>query len=392
MTVGLLSFGTSSIPPYLGSVATRTAIPTGAGGGGADMQFNCRTGHFMRASTSAMAVGFANFFMQDNVLGNGQLVKASIEYPAGTFQRVTWGGNATLTVSQTITLSDLMPISIPKGNQFWIRYFVDGTPAGGCPLGREYAKNLSMGDAIELAASGLSDRTMSGSVPDNGDPQTNFQSPLLVGYITEPSVAIIGDSIAYGNNDLGDTTGDVGAVARAIGAHFGYTNSAVPGDQATQYLALHTYRAQLAQYCSHIFLQYGTNDFFLGHRTAAQLASDLAGIRALFPGKPFIQSTISPNTSTPGNPDHWTTLGGQVVLDATDEAQRVIYNDSVRAGISGVTHFNEAADVMESSRNSGKWKVDGSTLNLSTSDGIHPSPLVYQNLISTINTAWFTYP
>jgi hypothetical protein len=76
-----------------------------------------------------------------------------------------------------------------------------------------------------------------------------------------------------------------------------------------------------------------------------------------------ILGTIEPNSSST---DDFETLSGQVV--AGTSAQRTLFNDMVRAGIT--ERYFDIADAVESRRNSGKWKVTGEPFAY-VADGVH---------------------
>lgn len=116
--------------------------------------------------------------------------------------------------------------------------------------------------------------------------------------------------------------------------------------------------------------------------------------------KPGGQSTITPWTT---NTDNWATLANQTVKPF--EAIRVALNERLRAGapmttahvattagaadaiyVSQTGHpirvIFDAADKMESSRNSGKFRVD---LGQPTADGVHMSGPLHEVGATAIN-------
>ena len=54
------------------------------------------------------------------------------------------------------------------------------------------------------------------------------------------------------------------------------------------------------------------------------------------------------------------------------DARRTGLNDELRGGLTGLEGYFDVADAIETSRNSGIWKVTGSA-NGYTADGIHPN-------------------
>jgi hypothetical protein len=68
---------------------------------------------------------------------------------------------------------------------------------------------------------------------------------------------------------------------------------------------------------------------------------------------------------------------------AATEANRVSLNTWLRTVPSPLTGVVEIADVFETARNSGLWKVNG-TANYYTTDGIHPSALGHTDAAAVI--------
>lgn len=64
---------------------------------------------------------------------------------------------------------------------------------------------------------------------------------------------------------------------------------------------------------------------------------------------------------------------------------------TLRAGDAGhpLVGYFETADAVETARNSGKWKVDG-TANKYTSDGVHPNALGHQTMADASVAQWPT--
>jgi hypothetical protein len=138
--------------------------------------------------------------------------------------------------------------------------------------------------------------------------------------------------------------------------------------------------------------EYGSNDIYGGGRSLAQMqAAAIAAwgkIAALGIGRIW-QCTITPRTTSS---DGWTTTANQAVVGAgTNNTVRIGFNDWMRAGAPlvdgaavvtgtpGALLAGEAghplagrldiADIAETSRNSGIWKVTGGAW---TADGTHP--------------------
>lgn len=365
--------------PPLGPVSTRASIPGKSDS--TNKQFNSRSWHIARTAISQLTIACPNWFCDgSNEVGSGgtATVFAAIEYPAATFTRVTWNSGATsVSISNSTTaFSDAISISIPNGATYYIRFFFTGAVASVRSRGLNI--DLTRGDALNTAASGLSDQTMSGTITDSGTGD-GFYPAALLAQMGGPSVAIIGDSIALGTQDTPDASGDQGIVARGIGGSFGYVNLGVGNDSAVSFLSSHALRVALAQYASTIVIQYGVNDL-VASRTSAQILADRSSIAALLPGKNIIETTITPRTTST---DSWATTGNQTVANSGQETNRVAANTSIRAGRSGFSHFAETTNVVETAQNSGIWQAPGFTL-----DGVHLKQADYITASASINTSW----
>jgi hypothetical protein len=322
----------------------------------------CRSRHTARDNLDSLRLVYANWYQSESNGGSTAAVTASVEYPIGVYTQVGFAGTgaATLTAGATVT-SDTVPVAIPDGADFFVRtYFINSTGVPINAIPGDYAN----GDACEIGTS-VDDKTMSGTIGVTNPGANLLYTPVaIIGYTTKPTFALVGDSRVIGGSDsvAGDTTGDMGCIARSIGAAYGYMNMGNGGEFAQTFIATHAKRLALAAYCSHVVVEYGINDIGSG-RTAAQVYADLQTIWGYFTGKTVIQQTITPYTSSS---DGWTTLAGQTPQSIV--AARPALNDLIRATPIATARYVEVADVVESSRNSGKWKVPGYA---DLVDGIH---------------------
>lgn len=383
----LLSFGRVATS-YIGQVSTRCYLPNDLFGGGVYKQFNSRTAHFTKQDVTNLQFIFPHFTCGASEsgptgIGNNTLF-ASIEYPAGTFTQITWSGSSSTTLvdGSLSTISDAISVTIPANTQFWIRTYQTSSVGAVVCLNPGQA---SLGDGFEKSNSGLSNKTMSGTVTAiiNND-YTYFPCAILA-TTTKSSVALIGDSRVLGFLQYYPASGDRGELATSIGPSFGYINLGVNGDKASNFVASHTNRMLLAAYCSHAVLEYGINDF-AASRTDAQVRSDLNTILGYLTGKTVFLSTVPPVSTSS---DNWATTVNQTV--ASYNAERTANNDWRRTVPSGFLACFEVADVVESARNSGKWAVDG-TASKYTPDGIHESIFAFDAILSSgnVNTSLIT--
>jgi hypothetical protein len=284
--------------PYLGQVATRSAVSNFFYA--PNTQMNSRSSHTMRSAVSSFQVVLPNWYVAHSTFtevgtGAAATITASIEYPIGTFTQIKFSGSATGTIpnGQNLT-SDPIALSIPANGQFFVRVFwqnsagtillYDGTPVG---IATDFMAENYTGEALDAAASGLSDLTMGGTITESNTYYSAFRPVAIIAMITKPSVLLLGDSRqqGYQNNVGSGSAANVpqGEWAGSIDPLFGYINAGIPADQANLFVASHANRVALGQYCSHIGCEYGINDLDLSSLTSAQLISAIQSIINLFP-------------------------------------------------------------------------------------------------------------
>jgi lysophospholipase L1-like esterase len=310
-----------------------------------------------------------NYSGSEAAPGATTAITASVEYPPGVFQQIKFSTSSSGTIPNGGALvSDYLTLTntIVNGDKFWIRCHL--VNSAGCTINVEtsgaYCDLGFMGDRYEASGTDL---TMSGDI--SFTLQNESYHPTVIAPITAPSVLILGDSVVLGvtdtvdPNSVVDPSGDRGAVARTTGPKFGYANCGFPGETATTFVSSHTQRLSLLPYCTHVIINYGTNDVFAGD-SKATIEGHLTTIYGLCTGKTVFQTTIVPRTTST---DSWATATNQTVL--SQESVRTTLNDDFRAGTfkpaGGI--FNICSPV-ETSLNSGKW-----TFPTKTDDGIHPN-------------------
>jgi lysophospholipase L1-like esterase len=373
--------------PRLGYAATRARWLEA--GSASYTQVMARTGHRAWADLSTVQLFVQNLRMSVQVpdlaefgWGAPAAVTAAIEYPEGTFTRVTFVGEVEGTIpDKDVLLSDFVDIpgGIPKGALFWVRQFWEN--ANGV-FYNEW-RDLDYGDVTEIAASGLVDKTMGGALVSSGT--YSFPPVAVLAGTDLPSVGILGDSLAAGRFDVEAPPhlGDIGTIARSLMPIVPTVNLSIPGACVnaanTHYWgALGIARTRILPYLTHIVLELGINDlagFFTGAQTSAQMqAHYVAFHQALFgigldPTAQIIQTTITPySTSTDG----WATTVNQT--PHASNAQRVATNNLIRAGLPFVDAFLELADVAEEPDDSGKFLAPPAH----TDDGLHFNVAGYQ--------------
>lgn len=358
---------------YIGQVATRCCVP--AQGSFATAGVQTRSMHFARDKIAKLKVGWGNWHhaqVAGELVGTADAtMKASIEYPAGVFHQLRWGGQTSVTISPGVTLAtDWLPVTIPRGAQFWIRRsWVGGNPQYSDD-GGEGGPEPQIGDGWQLTTSDL---TLSGSITQ----ATSFCAyPLfVVAATTRASLAILGDSRQSGLGDLSaDTSGNSGEIAKALGGSYAYINFGLPSERAANFVTAGHFalRVAVARYCSHVIGAHGFNDIAVDATALSTVQGYHQTIAAMLSPRPYYIPTIPPASN-----------GAWAAADGSDQTingaliTRVnAYNAWVRGNPLGIRPV-EVADYVElAPRGSGKWKAPGYT-----TDGTHETTFANQQIV-----------
>jgi lysophospholipase L1-like esterase len=287
-------------------------------------------------------------------------------------------------------VSDVIPLDGAAGDFIWsVTLATAGGPASAPVAGTTIPLNWTAvtanGEGGSNGTGVPTDRTLTGTVSSTQLAILAPNAVLAVGArAVVPSVAVIGDSIAMGQGDAALLT-DGGFIVRALDpALKPYVRVAKGSELAQNFVAYATSRRrrQMLQWATHAVINYGTNDIF-GGRTLAQAQADLIALWLTMwrANAKVWQTTISPRTtSTDGwistanqtkntsaqdtirqNLNNWLRAGAPV--DATRTAVAVGTSGALLAGTTGhpLAGYFEVADIIESARDSGLWKVPGVT-------------------------------
>lgn len=371
------------LKPYLGPIATGVNFPNTQNTTAA-MAAMTRKGHYARANVNNnMQLMYSNGWVDtvsNNALGvekgggNSIDVKAWIEYPLTVYTQVTFAGSTTGTIANAADmLSDPCAVVIPKGALFYTYTRVVGnsgndfpyfsTSQAGNPLFYTGAGNL--GEGCLMATSGVP--TTPGVIVDNFSGRQGFYPSAILGWTSEPTYGIIGDSRTSGVFDVADVSTDLGNLARSIGPTRGYVNCSVAGDRLSSFLKSSALRQHLLSYCTIVVDELGYNAFNQqGANNVTSVQAYKKRLAYLFNGKKYARTTLAPWTTST---DNWATTVNQTVNAATNASQ-IAYNDWAKAAGDGVVCLDIGAPV-ESSVDSGLW-LPSATQN--THEGIHESP------------------
>jgi hypothetical protein len=374
---------------FSGEVATRAQLPSGTNPATTIMS---GTWHVAKQRmVYAPQVAFANFYVLpgsgEKPMGGIASITTTIEYPVGTFTRLTYGGQVTGTIpdgSYKFTDANIkLAAVIPAGARFRIRRW-QSNPAGVTYTAFNVNVTTATGDATNLV-SGQPDLTGGGTITDGGIGFIESYPVAIIAPTTLPSVCFFGDSRAEGLADIrNDASGDGGELARFIGAGYPYISMAIPSDLITGTLAsvsnptAMVNRLKLVNHCTTVIDEYGINDINAGV-TAANVAAARATAAALFPNQQVWGTTLAPETSST---DSWATMAKQTASAATPVINA--FNALVRTGIAGEVNFIDIADAIDPGR-TGMWPLTG-VAGAITPEGLHETAAAA--LIERRSGAW----
>lgn len=317
-------------------------------------------------------------------------IKAFIEYPAGTFTPVLFGGASSGSIPAAGLLSNdpVAGLSIPAGTKFWSHTInVSGA-----------ARNMAL---LELpatsAALGVTDTTYTYS--GSGNPparpaadasNTHVAPSVITGTIAAAGASgfvVTGDSIAFGQGNIVSVgaKGGSGFISQGLDRRYSYTKWTKGGMTGVQLAAIvgnaRIIALRDACKCTDLLSEWGGGDLRDGNTVSAILAG-YQTIYAFFPGKRIGQTTVLPRTDST---DSWATVANQTPKTDGTWIDDVNLNTAIRAGLSGVTYFIESSDLASSAHDSRKWKAPP----VPATDGVHPndymaaylSECVYRSLL-----------
>ena len=351
---------------YEGVVATGCKVPTQTYS--VNKWITTASRHSARGDIHGIRVAFANWYVNDSQAevtpGSPIYMRAAIEYPRGvvTALRFAGVGNTTIAAGETKFTDWLPEITIPDGETFFIRTFAE------CPNGIIYSNHVTGYMQAGETVAGAPDYTDFSTPLQTSPFNLGFAPVAILGRTKKSSIVVLGDSIAEGYDDSTDYyRGNGGYLLRSLEEKHGVMSLAKSGDSAFKWLTNNAKRGALIQFCSHMVIEYGSNDLTSG-RSASALQADIEAIVNTYKLPTHI-CTVGPCTNSTNS---WTNAAGQTPY--ASEPQRIQFNNAVRAGtIKGVSGYFDIADALETFRNSGIWVTTG-VANYYTDDGVHPSP------------------
>lgn len=321
---------------------------------------------------------------------------------AGTTHRATFGGATKFSKSGDAkpVFSDPVAVTVRAGDTVTARLYLEATT-----VQHRAAKALG----VNPARWGEGDLTATGvGISEKSNTQKYLPTVVSLSGMTYPatvSVLGIGDSIfeSGSGNPTGYTLGVQQAGHAFLNAGRWGGSTIGTGDVGLTGLPANF---------THVLDEYAFNDL-TNEAVAKTMADKIATWAWLHAQNPALKITACTVTPYPSSTDGWTTLAGQTpgvgtVYDGLNRHQRaVVYNDWIRDGapiLNGIAApgatdpaakragqaghplagWIEIADTVESSRNSGIFRVDKGSL---TADGAHMNS-VAGDLISVPVRAW----
>lgn len=326
-------------------------------------------------------------------------IACSLEYPfnSGTRYSLLFSGVrnplTTAAAAGGYLVSDWLDLgfTIPANTSFG-SYTLQSLQSGNMSYGNVYTGGASYHEGVAYSAT-PQDLTVSGSVTDSS---SYGLGPMLI--LTEsslPSVAIWGDSIAYGTGGTaqGDSNGHCGwAALYTQRFSCGYSKFAVPSERMS-HANTTNWKRRLPIFAlsnaTHVLSNYGTNDLRVGLTTTLSAMqtvkqAELALYAQYRPGVQVIGATLLPRTNST---DSWQTTGNQTAqtnFSPLGSSVREQYNGWLRSRPAGFNAWVDPCIACEAVQNSGVWLVNG-TANYATTDGAHPTQALHAAIANSLS-------
>lgn len=356
-----------------GRLATNTFVPGGV--------ITYRTEHWASPQGNIdqirpMWIGM--YYRNDNyLLGNtgSDTIEASIEYPAGTFTRLTFGGNNQVVLTGgNAVVADACPLVIPKGERFWVRTFLAASSGGLSPR-CSYPAAPSVIGVTDGADTSGSSKLLTGTIAVSASGNVWGPSAIFgrVARAGARGFLLFGDSVQFGASDATSVgaKGGSGIFQRALDPKYPWASIAVGGATLQALVSLPTKITAIMDAMAplggptDVVANYCINDLKAG-RTVSQLKADYQTLLGLTGGR-FWPVTVGPRTTSATS--NWTvTPGDQVPRTDGQWSNHPTFNQDVRAGLPGMAGYIEGGDLYASSRDSGYWAAHSPAW---TDDGTH---------------------
>lgn len=334
--------------------------------------FTARSKHRITAPVYGLRIVWANLSSVGVETNYGALsnFECAIEYPVGTFTRVTFGGAASTSIAAGgIVESDEILVRVPAGADIYVRTYGAVTPGQACCRTQSTfgGDNDSMRVEFGTTAAPVTNKVLGGTVA-----VTNAgisMTPLaIVGLSAKPSYWVEGDSRVVGPGGLNQAPyfGEGGQIAPSLfRLGVAYTQSCRAGARVANTVASYTKRGWLIQkYFTHVIFELAVNDLDGTQAMFDYVVTNVSALRATFPGHKWIGTTITPVTT-----------GTYITLDGQTPAAKGVWRERYNAGMLanslgiGFDYVVDVNSVVEGVNSAGQkvW-LPGLTV-----DGLHES-------------------
>jgi lysophospholipase L1-like esterase len=382
-----------------------------------------RLRHVATSEITDLSLVYGNYGSADAEPNSAIKVRASVEYPTGSYYSAHFTGedtNRDVTIAPgAFVNTQPVAIRIPKGAIFYTNTLVVPVTVGGQYPGGGLI--VSTTSTTEKCSVGTTDYTLATN-PGTGSDQFAYGPVAICGISSEKVTvySLLGDSISVGTGDSQiNSTYENGFLVRALNYKYPYLHGGANGEAAYNWdeadntdIKRHRYRSLLVGQADVVIQEHCTNDFGNANRTYTQLQLSLISSWTQFAlrGAKVYQTTCTPRTTST---DSWATLGNQTPVNARfgPEAgagsDRQIFNTwlrdgapilngapvatasyadgTVRAGsknhpLTGVIDSASVVETYNVSTNNWVWKV------ASTTDGIHPNAASHALMATVVQT------
>lgn len=387
-TAGVVPSG--GVAPALRAISTNTNFPNNYST--TYKQMMTRRRHIIQVRVTGVALRLVGAYVDPTTwteLGSGAAttVTATIERGGVNLGAFKQGGNATITVPDLGQVdTDILPVDLFPGDIVYTREYktnangimYEGNNVSGTRPGYN---DLNNGEGCYAAASGIADTTAgTGALTGGTNVTTAMGGPYaLIGYHNGKAVCVLGDSIEVGIGETFHPSYGRGITHVAIAAlGLPVVKTAQGGDGATKFTASNARRrAAMAGIFTNIICNYVFNDIVNFSRTGAQVAADHTTIAGYFAGVTYDVRTCSPYSSST---DSYATTANQTPQAAGANLNTT--NNLLRGLPPGVRMCFETSDAMGTGRNTNIWKADGIVGNRRTADGVHPTRISGDDVLS----------
>jgi lysophospholipase L1-like esterase len=359
---------------------------------GTDVDVTYRSMHEVLCGFSSLVLMYGNFYNDGRITGlSSYTINVSVDvdgvtYPVffdnGQTHKVVPPGGRVLSDELQVYVPDVLEGLKPR---VLVRTHVVVKDGEKYPVGLTLAGGSNAGEGIMPGDSTTGTFTSTTPNPLYGLTPLAIYGKPTVSAKRFKTVGLCGDSISVGAGRTlgpidGRPAGEVGFMQiGAMRAGWGYISIGMNGQRASDFAnpSRRINQVHMVKDCDLVIVEYGTNDLNAG-RTFEQIWADLLTIHQAYwaMGIQTVQTTVAPRTNST---DGWSTLEGQtpahVNTTGGSSSTRSRLNDRIRHNTVGIRCI-EIADIWESSRNSGHWKVSPAKF---TGDGIHPNSFGHDN-------------